>query len=157
MKKYLALLILPLLLTSCGSTNSVTIIELAKKELSFEEADFNFDSLTSMPSYVDSHKYYTKDKKTIDFLFGKMSKIKLVYDESFDYEDFFFYPISDTSQHFYVSFHSSTPKKAISFDLFYDGLVTFSPNAKDFYLIEEKNPSLFTEIGEIVRYGGIAK
>ena len=58
MKKHLALLILPLLLTSCGSTNSVTIIELAKKELSFEEADFNFDSLTSMPSYVDSHKYY---------------------------------------------------------------------------------------------------
>ncbi len=43
------------------------------------------------------------------------------------------------------------------FPVFYDGLVTFSPYAKDFYLIEEKNPSLFTEIGEIVRYGEISK
>ena len=37
MKKHLALLILPLLLTSCGSTNSVTVIELAKKELSLKK------------------------------------------------------------------------------------------------------------------------
>ena len=91
------------------------------------------------------------------FLSCQEVKLQKFRDESFDYEDLFFYPISDTRQHFFVSFHSSTPKKAISFDLFYDGLVTFSPNAKDFYLIEEKNPNLFTEIGEIVRYGGIAK
>ena len=37
MKKHLSLLILPLLLTSCGSTNSVTVIELAKKELSLKK------------------------------------------------------------------------------------------------------------------------
>ena len=157
MKKYSALLILPLLLTSCGSTNSVTVIEIAKKELNFVESDFNFEKLDSMPSLIDSHKFVTTDKETIDSVFNELSKIKLVYDESFTFNNLFDHPYYNGHDHYFVRLYSYTPKKNISFDLFKNGLVTFSPNAKDFYLIEEKNQNLFTEIGEIVRYGGIAK
>ncbi len=156
MKKYVVLLLLPLLLTGCES-NSLTVIEIAKKELNFVESDFNFEKLDSMPSLIDSHKFVTTDKETIDFVFNELSKIKLVYDESFTYNSLFERPYYNGHDHYFVRLYSYTPKKNISFDLFKDGLVTFSSNAKDFYLIEEKNPSLFTEIGEIVRYGGIPK
>ena len=154
MKKHLALLILPLLLTSCGS-NSLTVIEIAKKELNFVESDFNFEKLDSMPSLIDSHKFVTTDKETIDSVFNELSKIKLVYDESFTFNNLFDHPYYNGHDHYFVRLYSYTPKKNISFDLFKNGLVTFSTNAKDYYLIEENNPELFTTIGEKVNYGGL--